>query len=261
MLKPPASWRAYDYYIRGTDILASYWSSVEVQDLYEARHLVEHSLAIDPNYARAYATLSITYVIAWLNRLDGDHLNPIALNRAHQLAIKAIQLDPNLPQAHAGLGTVLAWKRQHDASLAEFEKAITLNPNFSDWRFAIALVYAGESRRAIQILKTHMRLDPLYPPLAPHWLGLAHYMLKQYSEALPPLRECLSRAPSYRAVHVWLAATYVRLGQLEEAVPPNTVTICATAQAAVCDCCGAARQNTLSSLYLSHRYTKLWRAR
>jgi len=98
--------------------------------------------------------------------LDQDHLNPAALDRAHQLANRAVQLNPNLPHAHASLGTVLAWKREHDAAVAEFEKALALNPNFTDWRIAIALVYAGQSARAIELLKNHMRLDPFYAPLA-----------------------------------------------------------------------------------------------
>jgi len=76
LLKPPASWQAYDYYMRGVDILASYWSTVKAADLHESRRLLEKSLAIDPNFARAYSSLSTTYVIAWRNRLDEDHLNP-----------------------------------------------------------------------------------------------------------------------------------------------------------------------------------------
>src|SRR5262249_50733518 len=101
LLKPPARWQAYDYYMRGADTLASYWSSVKAQDLYETRRLMEQSLAIDPSYARAYSTLSTTYVIAWLNALDRDHLQPATLDRAYELAIKAVQLDSTLPQAHA----------------------------------------------------------------------------------------------------------------------------------------------------------------
>lgn len=217
LLKPPTSWEAYDYYMRGASILASYWSTVKAADLHESRRLLEKSLSIDPGFARAYSTLSTTYVIAWRNRLDQDYLNPATLDRAHELARRAVQLDPNLPHAHASLGTVLAWTRQHDAALAEFDKALALNPNFTDWRIAIALVYAGEPARAIELLKKHMRLDPFYPPLTPHWLGLAHYTLKQYSQALPFLRECALRAPNYGAVHLWLAATYARLGQMEEA--------------------------------------------
>ncbi len=92
-----------------------------------------------------------------------------------------------------------------------------MNPNFTDWRMAIALVYAGQSERAIKVLKNHMRLDPFYVPLAPHWLGVAHYTLKQYPDALAALSECALRAPKYGAVHIWLAATYARLGHVEAA--------------------------------------------
>ena len=62
-----------------------------------------------------------------------------------------------------------------------------------------------------------MRLDPFYMPQAPLWLGFAHYMLKQYLQALPPLREYVSRAPNFRGGHACLAATYAQLGKLEEA--------------------------------------------
>jgi adenylate cyclase len=217
LLKPPENWRAYDYYVRGAGILASYWSTVEVADLHESRRLIEKSLAIDPNFARAHSTLSTTYLIAWLNRLDRDHLQPATLDRAWQLASRAVQLDPGLPHAHASLGAVLVWKRQHEAAVAEFEKARALNPNFTDWRIAIALVYAGEAARAVEILQQHMRLDPFYPPLAPHWLGVAYYALKQYSLALSQLKECALRAPNYGAVHHWLAATHARLGQMDDA--------------------------------------------
>jgi adenylate cyclase len=62
-----------------------------------------------------------------------------------------------------------------------------------------------------------MRLDPFDVPLAPDWLGRAHYMLKQYSKALSLLREGVSRAPNSLGGHVWLSATYAQLGKLEEA--------------------------------------------
>jgi adenylate cyclase len=214
LLKPPTSWQAYDYYVRGADILAAYWSTVKAADLHESRRLLEKSLAIDPSFARAFSSLSTTYVIAWRNPLDKDYLNRGALDEAHRLASRAVQLNPNLPHAHASLGAVLAFRRQPDAAVAAFEKAGTLNPNFTDWRMAIALVYAGQSERAIQVLKVHMRLDPFYVPLAPHWLGVAHYVLGQYPEALAALGECALRAPNYGPAHLWLAATHVRLGQI-----------------------------------------------
>jgi tetratricopeptide (TPR) repeat protein len=172
LLKPPTAWQAYDYYMRATDTFASYWSSFSVRDLYETRRLLQHSLSVDPNYARAYATLSITYTTDWFNPLDADHLSAAALDRAYQLALKGVQLDPNLSEGHAQLGVVLASKRQHEASVGEFERAIALHPNYSDSRFVLCLVLAGEPERAIAVGSTHMRLDPFYRPWTLGWLGL-----------------------------------------------------------------------------------------
>jgi len=217
LLKPPATWQAYDYYMRAADTFNSHWSSLNVQDLYETRRLLEHSLSIDPNYARAYAMLSLTYTTAWFNPFDADHLALATLDRAHQLAIKGVQLDPNLSQGRAQLGCVLANKGRHEAAIAEFERAIVLNANYSDGRFVLCLVLAGEATRAIEVSASHMRLDPFYVPWVPSWMGLACYMLERYSEALPLLRECVSRAPNYLAGHVWLAAAYAQLGLLQEA--------------------------------------------
>jgi len=215
--KPPETWEAYDYYLRASERHASFWSSFKVTELYETRRLLEQSLASDPKYARAYARLAWTHATAWSNPLDGDYLNPTCLDRAYHLARKAEQLNPNLPQAHAQLGQVLLRRREHEAAIVEFERAMALNPNFTDWRFAEVLVYAGHSARAIEVVEQHMRLDPFYVPLAPQWLGAAHYMLKQYSQALPLLRECVSRAPDFRGGHLLLAATYAQLGNIEQA--------------------------------------------
>lgn len=179
--------------------------------------MLEHSLSIDPNYARAYAKLSNTYTLAWHQALDADFLSSAALDRADELARKAVQLDPNLPEAHAQLGMVLTWRHHHDAGIGAFEKALAQNPNFIDHRFAISLVLGGEFDRAIEIVRSQMRLDPLYLPIAPTWLGAAYYMLKRYTEALPPLRESVSRALNYRAGHTWLAATYAQCGLLNDA--------------------------------------------
>jgi adenylate cyclase len=217
LTKPPTTWRAYDYHMRATDALVSFWPSFDVESLYETRRLLEHSLMLDPGYARAYGTLSHTYAIAWTNPIDDDFLNPNALDRALALALKGVQLDPNLPLAHAHLGSALTWKRQIDAALAEFEKAIALNPNFTDWRLAAAMIFAGKPQAAVEVVQALMRLDPYYHPLASGWLGLAHYHLKRYSQALAPLRECLSRMPNYRSARAWSAATYAQLGLQQEA--------------------------------------------
>jgi adenylate cyclase len=83
LLKPPATWTAYDFFMRASDIYSSQWrSSYNAADVYEARQLLERSISLDPSYARANATLSHTHLLAWLFRLDDDYLSPAALERA-----------------------------------------------------------------------------------------------------------------------------------------------------------------------------------
>jgi Tfp pilus assembly protein PilF len=182
--KPPNSWQAYDCYLQAVQALAAFSSTLNEAHIEEARRLLQQSLTIDPNYARSYAGLAVTDVSAWHNPAAEDFLKPAVLDRAHDFARKAVQLDRNLPLAHAALGWVLVYKHQHDASIAALEKSVALNPNYVDWRFGVALIRAGDAKRAIEVVHAYMRLDPFYVPFASFVLGYAHLMLKQYPQAL-----------------------------------------------------------------------------
>jgi adenylate cyclase len=218
LLKPPAAWEAYDYYLRGAEAFLLFVSRRTKASLYDARRLLEQSLATDPDYARAAAALSDTHVYAYFEPYDGDYFSPAALDRALELAETAVRLDARLPQARAVLGNVLYFKRQHDAAIAEFERAFALNPNFIDHRYAAVLVCAGEPSRAIELLEANIRLDPFAPPLLSSGvMGLANYMLKRYPEAVRWLRECVLRLPNMQLPHLWLASAYAQSGQIEEA--------------------------------------------
>lgn len=214
--KPPNGWQAYDYYLQAVQASASFSSTLSVAYIEEAQRLLKQSLAIDPNYARSYAALAGAYVTVWNDPAGEDFLNPAILEQAHDLARKAVQLDRNLPLAHAALGWVLVYKHQHDASITAFEKAMSLNPNYVDWRFGVALVRAGNSKRAIEVVHAYMRLDPFYVPFASFVLGYAHYMLEQYPQALSLLRDYVAQVPSDRGRAV-LAATLAQMGHLDEA--------------------------------------------
>jgi adenylate cyclase len=217
LLKPPATWEAYEYYLRGSEAYFLHVNKRTKASLYDARHLLEQCLAIDPHYARAYAMLSRTHLHAYVESFDGDYLSSAALDRALDLAETAVHLDARLPQARAQLGQVLVYRRQHDAAIAEFERALALNSNLTDYRYAEALMHAGEPARAIEVLESSIRLDPFQPIVSLGFMGVAHYMLKRYGEAVRWLRECASRLPNNQWPHVWLASTYAQSGQLEEA--------------------------------------------
>src|SRR5262249_38234449 len=218
--KPPSSWHAYDYYLRAVDTFNSFNQSFAVEPLYETRRLIQQSLAIEPNNARSYAMLALTYVACWYFPVDADFLTPAALDRAHRWAHKAVELDLNLPEAHASLGICLMFRRELDASIAAFERANALNPNcvnWTSWGFGSALVRAGNSRRAIDVVNRYLRLDPLYAPFAFGLLGFAHFMLREYAQALPLFRDCVSMSPKMRIGLLGLASTYARLGKVVEA--------------------------------------------
>ena len=216
-LKPPATWQAYDYYMRAADGIAAFQRHGQVATIYETRRLIERCLAIDPDFARAYDLQSRTQVATWGQQLDADYMNPAVLEAAHRAAERAVQLDANLAPAHYQLGFVLSFKAQREAAVAACERAVALNPNYVDRRFAGVLVHAGQPERAIHVAKAHLRLDPFALPIGRGWLGLAYYLLRRYGEAVAPLRELVTRSPNYRPGRAWLAATYAQLGRLEEA--------------------------------------------
>src|SRR5258705_4865136 len=78
LLKPPAAWEAYDYYLRGAEAFFLHGNRRTKASLYDARRLLEQSLAIDPDYARAAAELSRTHLYAYFEPCDGDYLSPAA---------------------------------------------------------------------------------------------------------------------------------------------------------------------------------------
>ena len=112
----------------------------------------------------------------------------------------------------------MIYKGQHDAGIAEFERAFALNPNFIDYRYARALIYAGEPAGAIEVLEANLRFDPFQPLIySTSWLGFANYSLKRYGEAVRLLRECASRLPNLQWPHLRLAEAYAQSGQLDKA--------------------------------------------
>lgn len=215
--KPQGTWQAYDYYRRAEDAYAAFHRPMQVESIYEARRLIKECLAIDATFARAHVLQSMTQGSTWAIPLDDDYMNPAVLDAAHRWAERAVQLDANLPQAHYQLGLILSFKAQREAAVAECERAVALNPSYTDWRFAAVLVHAGQSERAVDVAKEHLRADPFTLPVARGWLGLACYMLRRYPEALAALREFVPQAPNFRPGRAWLAATYAQLGKHEEA--------------------------------------------
>ena len=217
LLKPPATWQAYDHYMRAAAAWASFQSSWKLDQLLETRRHLADSLRIDPKYARAYSLRASTHRVTWLNPVNEEYLSSATLDRAITLARTAIELDPNLPEAYAELAYNIIRKSDFDGATVAAERAIALNPNFVDYRLAQVFYSVGQPAKAIEIAKAQMRLDPFHPHFAPLIAGIAYYLLKEYQEAQRWLREATGRAPNHQYGHAFLAATYAQLGRAKDA--------------------------------------------
>jgi adenylate cyclase len=140
LAKPPATWLAYDHYLRAAHTLVLFNSSFSKEELLQARRGLERALTIDPDYARAHASHSRSSMELWVRRWDDDCAWTAAIEDAYRSAREAARLAPNLCDAHVALGWTLSYMRQHEAAITAFERAIQLNPNSTDYHFAFALL-------------------------------------------------------------------------------------------------------------------------
>jgi TolB-like protein/Flp pilus assembly protein TadD len=210
--KTTANLEAYDHYLRGVEY---FWRTTQGANT-QARQMFEQALALDPQYAEAYARLGWTYVVAWLWEWGQDAQT---LEQAFALAQKAVTLDDSLSLAHRVLGLVYGWKRQHDQAIAAAEWAIALDPNDAEGYFRLAdiLNFAGRPEEAIKLVEKATRLNPYAPAFHLFFLGHAYYLTERYEEAIAVLKGVLTRDPDLLPAHTYLAATYSQLGQEAEA--------------------------------------------
>ena len=188
----------------------------------QARQMWERAVALDPQYAEAYARLGFTYYREWFLRWSVDPQN---LERALALEQKAVALDDSLPIAHSILSWVYTQKQQYDQALAEGERAIALDPNNADsYQFqAEVLNFAGRPEEALRMAEQAMRLNPRYPPWYLFRLGWAYSLTGRYTEATATLKEFLSRSPSHPPGHLILADSYVQQWASQLTPDPQTL--------------------------------------
>jgi adenylate cyclase len=203
---------AFDSYLLGRTYLLSFTKEGIVQ----ARWIFERAIALDPKYAAAYTDLGLTYLTEWVWQWSED---PQSLERAFELAEKAIAIDDSLPMAHILMGRVYLWKMLHEQAIAHLERAIALDPNDARAYVHLANVlnYAGRPVEAIGLVKKAMRLDPFNSDRYLWALGHAYLMSRQYEDAIEALKRTLKHNPDLLPPHILLAIIYSELNREDEA--------------------------------------------
>jgi TolB-like protein/Tfp pilus assembly protein PilF len=212
--KPPDSMDAWDLVMRA---LSHYWR-VTRQDNVVAQALLEKAAAIDPNYGQALGLLATTYTFsAHMGWTDFATVSPTAERAAHAATLA----DGDDAWAHLALGGVYLFARRFDDSVAEFETALQLNPNFSlaQGYYGLTLCYCGRWQEGELAVRRALRLSPR-DPLSAIYFGIASYTQfvgKKYDEAMRLAREGIRQRIDFVGAHRVLTAAAAMTGQIDVA--------------------------------------------
>jgi TolB-like protein len=210
--KPPDSMDAWDLVMRA---LSHYWR-VTRQDNVVAQALLEKATAIDPYYGQAHGVLAASHTFgAHMGWDDMARVTPIA----ERAAAKAIEADGEDPWAHYALGCVYLFARRFEDSLAAFETALQLNPNFSlaQGYYGLTLAYAGRWKDADLAARRALRLSPR-DPFSAIYCGVnsyAQFVGRNYAEAMRLAREGIRQRSDFVGAHRVLTAAAGMAGERE----------------------------------------------
>ena len=210
--KPPNSVDAWDLVMRA---LSHHWR-VTRPDSLTAQALLERAITIDPNYGQALALFAT-------NHMFGVHLGwtdlATAAPVAEQAALAAIAADSEDAWAHTALASVYFSTRRLDHSLAEFELALQLNPNFSlaQGYYALALCYSGRWTDAYAATQRAIRQSPRDPSSAIYYgvAAYAQFVGRNYQEAIALAREATRQRGDLTGAYRVLTVAAGMTGQTE----------------------------------------------
>jgi TolB-like protein/cytochrome c-type biogenesis protein CcmH/NrfG len=194
---------AYDDYLRGR----FYWTNRG--DLHKSIDAYQNAVRKDPSYALAYAGLASGYAL--LGQVPYDDMPPIqAKPKAREAAERALQLDPQLGEAHSVLANVsFSYDWDFDAAEREFQRALALgqnDPTAHQWHSHYCVV----RKRLQQALEENSRtlaLDPV-SPLFNTTRAEIYYNARQFDAAIAQARRTIEQYPTYPLAYIWLGSAY-----------------------------------------------------
>jgi adenylate cyclase len=182
-----------------------------------ARQMCEGSIALDPEFAAAYAVLGMTY---WTDFFNGWSKSPGKdLKTASELAHKAIDMDEALSFPHFILGWIYLNQGKHDEAIDEAKKAVALDPSdvMNNATLGNFLAWADQPEEAILVLKHASRLNPFPTDLQLVYSGIAYMIAERFEEALANFKKAQESNPDNMWPYYYQASIYGRLGHEEEA--------------------------------------------
>jgi adenylate cyclase len=209
--KPTENPEAHRLYLLGRYEFAKYtqtaWNN--------AIRYYEQALRLDPNYALAYCGLADNY--AYMGSVVMPEKEAIAKEK--EFAQKALELDPELAEAHMSVALALVAAYDWRNGLKEFDRALELNPNLA---FAYELQSwtlngLGRFDEAIAKTRKAVELDPLNPFFQMS-LSFYQYWARQYDDAIAQARKTLAMDPNSAISHVLLGLSFLKKGDTAGAI-------------------------------------------
>jgi tetratricopeptide (TPR) repeat protein/tRNA A-37 threonylcarbamoyl transferase component Bud32 len=231
---------AYAFYLQGMGYLENYSRE---ENITSAIDVFQHSLEIDPRYARAYAGLGLAYWQRYVLTSDTKWTAPSV-----QSCNRALTLDSSLAAAHICLGTVANGTGKYQEGVAQFQKALAIRPTDDRAYQGLASAYAklGRTAEAEQTYQKAIRLRPQYWA-GYNWLGFFYYQHGRYEDAVRMFQQVVALAPDSFQGYYDLGGVYVVMGDFAKAVPvlQHSIAIRPT---------GAAYGNLGTALFYERRY-------
>jgi adenylate cyclase len=208
----PKSVEAYEAYLKGRFFTYRYTEEGIRRGVEQFNRAIE----IEPSYGPAYAGLAEAYVISGELFVSAKQIFP----KARVAALKAREIDPELPEAHSALAMIkFAFDWDWDGAEAEFQRALQLDPNYvwaHDW-YGWHLSLRGRNAESIRELQRTVELDPLNPSFECD-LGDVYRFARRYDEAIPHYGRALDLGPSFWLAEFLMGQAYLNGGKLPEAV-------------------------------------------